>query len=167
MIDFKSIVKVLDDYGIKATKEAKQIIKKNAYASGRLFNDLKIELTDGGDSISLDITAPSYAKFIDMGVKGAKDSSKAPRSPFKFRNKMPPSAPIDRWVVSKGIAPRNKKGQFITRKSLVFAIRRSIFEKGIKAIDFTAPYYDNLDKLFVSLEEKFGEEVANQIKSIL
>ena len=166
-MNYQEIIKELDRYGLKATEEARQIIQSNAYASGNLFKSLEIKLTESGDSIGLVIEAPAYAKFIDQGVQGSRDNKKAPKSPFKFKNKMPPSAPINRWVLQKGLAPRDSKGRFTTRKSLVFLIRRSIFEKGIKAVNFTEPFYSNLDNLFLSLEKKFGEEVANQIRSVI
>ena len=39
----ETIFRLLDAYGFKSTAEAKQIIKqKNAIASGKLLNDLKI-----------------------------------------------------------------------------------------------------------------------------
>ena len=63
---------------------------------------------------------------------------------------MPPPRKLDKWIVRKGIAPRDKNGKFMSRKTLQFLIARSIFTKGIKpSLFFTKPFnkaFKNLDK---------------------
>ena len=63
-----------------------------------------------------------------MVLKVKTSSKKAPNSPFKYGNKMPPAAPIDRWIVRKNISKvqEMQKGRFIKRKQLAFLIRKSI-----------------------------------------
>ena len=43
---------------------------------------------------------------------------------------------LDKWIVRKGIAPRDKQGKFLSRKSISFLIARSIFKKGIQGLSF-------------------------------
>ena len=41
-------------------------------------------------------------------------------SPYKYTTKQPPSRVLDKWIVKKGIAPRDEKGRFMSRKSISF-----------------------------------------------
>ena len=165
----ETINRLLNAYGIKATNEAKQIIKQaGAVASGNLINDLKIKLIDEADGVQFQLIAPPYAKYIDYGVKGKSSSKKAPNSPFKYGDKMPPAAPIDRWIVRKNIkGSRDAKGRFIKRKQLSFLIRKAIQHKGIKAVNFTEPYYDNLEYLEKDLSKELGQDTADMIVGYL
>ena len=100
----ETINRLLDAYGIKATNEAKQIIKQaGAVASGNLVNDLKITLIDSSDGVQFKLTAPPYAKYVDLGVKGKNSSKRAPNSPFQYGEKPPPKGAIDRWMVRKNV----------------------------------------------------------------
>ena len=165
----ETINRLLTAYSIKATNEAKQIIKNaGAVASGNLVNDLKIKLISENDGVQFQVIAPPYAKYIDYGVKGKSSSKKAPNSPFKYGNKMPPSAPIDRWIVRKNIkGSRDAKGRFVARKQLSFLIRKAIQHRGIKAVEFTEPYYDNLEYLEKDLAKELGEDTAEMIVGYL
>ena len=141
----ETINRLLNAYSIKATNEAKQIIKNaGAVASGNLVNDLKIKLISENDGVQFQVIAPPYAKYIDYGVKGKSSSKKAPNSPFKYGNKMPPAAPIDRCL-----------------------IRKAIQHRGIKAVEFTEPYYDNLEYLEKDLAKELGEDTAEMIVGYL
>ena len=165
----ETINRLLTAYGIKATNEAKQIIKQaGAVASGKLVNDLKIKLIDEEDGVQFQVLAPPYAKYIDYGVKGKNSSAKAPNSPFKYGDKMPPAAPIDKWIVRKNIkGSRDEKGRFIKRKQLSFLIRKAIQSRGIKAVEFTQPYYDNLEYLEKDLAKELGQDTADMIVGYL
>ena len=165
----ETINRLLTAYGIKSTNEAKQIIKNaGAVASGNLVNDLKVKLIDENDGVQFQVIAPPYAKYIDYGVRGKNSSKKAPNSPFKYGNKMPPSAPIDRWIVRKNIkGSRDAKGRFVARKQLSFLIRKAIQSKGIKAVEFTQPYYDNLEYLEKDLAKELGVDTAEMIVGYL
>ena len=165
----ETINRLLTAYGIKATNEAKQIIKQaGAVASGNLINDLKIKLIDEEDGVQFQVIAPPYAKYIDYGVKGRNSSAKAPNSPFKYGDKMPPAAPIDKWIVRKNIkGSRDEKGRFIKRKQLSFLIRKAIQSRGIKAVEFTQPYYDNLEYLEKDLAKELGQDTADVVVGYL
>jgi hypothetical protein len=49
---------------------------------------------------------------------------------------MPPPSALDKWIVRRGIAPRDAKGKLLPRKTLQFLIARSIYNKGIKPSKF-------------------------------
>tara|TARA_R110001599_G_scaffold317935_2_gene527349 strand:- start:163 stop:522 length:360 start_codon:yes stop_codon:yes gene_type:complete len=85
----------------------------------------------------------SYGTFVDKGVSGTeqkqsyKDYTGTDKSsPYSYKSKQPPSRVLDKWIVKKGIAPRDEKGRFMSRKSISFLIARSIKKNGIKSTSF-------------------------------
>ena len=119
--------------------------KKNS--SKQLYNSLDSNLKVSENSFSLSFLMEDYGVFQDKGVSGVK---KKYNTPYSYTTKMPPPSKMDKWIVRKGIAPRDDKGKFISRKSLQFMIARSIFNNGIKpSLFFTKPFkkaFKNLDK---------------------
>jgi len=119
--------------------------KKNSSRKG--YDSIGYKLNVSKNSFGLDFLMEDYMIFQDVGVSGKK---KKYNTPFSYTTKMPPPAKLDKWIVRKGLAGRNKEGKFISRKSLQFAIARSIFNNGIKpSLFFTKPFrkaFDNLDK---------------------
>ena len=64
---------------------------------------------------------------------------------------------LDKWIVRKGLAPRNKQGKFVNRLSLKFAIAKGIFNKGIKrSLFFTKPFESAYKRLPEELVVKYG-----------
>jgi len=119
--------------------------KKNS--SKQLYNSLDSDLKVYENSFSLSFLMEDYGVFQDKGVSGVK---KKYNTPYSYTTKMPPPSKMDKWIVRKGIAPKDDKGKFISRKSLQFMIARSIFNNGIKpSLFFTKPFkkaFKNLDK---------------------
>jgi hypothetical protein len=119
----------------------------NRRASSTLYNQLKVYWTEDFNEESAKPTlvvdfgaAQDYAYFVNNG-----------RRPGKY----PPLGAIDRWVrQKKGIQGiRNEKGQFISRKSQVFLIRRSIGKYGYQGINF-------IDKAIESSLSKIEEDLG-------
>ena len=119
--------------------------KKNS--SKQLYNSLDSDLKVSENSFSLSFLMEDYGVFQDKGVSGVK---KKYNTPYSYTTKMPPPSKMDKWIVRRGIAPKDDKGKFISRKSLQFMIARSIFNNGIKpSLFFTKPFkkaFKNLDK---------------------
>ena len=122
--------------------------KKNS--SKQLYNSLDSDFKVSENSFSLSFLMEDYGVFQDKGVSGVK---KKYNTPYSYTTKMPPPSKMDKWIVRKGIAPKDDKGKFIKRKSLQFMIARSIFNNGIKpSLFFTKPFkkaFKNLDKNIV------------------
>lgn len=116
-------------------------------SSGNLYNSLNYDLNVSKNSFGLEFLMEDYGVFQDAGVSGVK---KKYNTPYSYTNKMPPPSKMDKWIVKRGIATRDKNGKFIKRKSLQFLIARSIFNNGIKpSLFFTKPFkkaFSNLDK---------------------
>ena len=116
-------------------------------SSGNLYNSLDYDLNVSKNSFGLEFLMEEYGVFQDAGVSGVK---KKYNTPYSYTNKMPPPSKMDKWIVKKGIAPKDENGKFIKRKSLQFMIARSIYNNGIKpSLFFTKPFkkaFKNLDK---------------------
>ena len=113
----------------------------------------------------------SYGKYVDKGVSGntVKRSyldrdGKTKSSPFKFTTKQPPTSIIEKWIKKKGLKGRDKKGRFITHKSLSFLIARSIKRKGIQGISF---FQKPLMLGMKDFGSKFGAAIKDDIVNSL
>ena len=116
-------------------------------------------------SLSLNFIMEEYGEYLDKGVNGKKKKWGAP---FSYTNKMPPTKSLDKWLVLKGIAPRDKNGKFINRQSLKFAIAKSIYNKGIKpTLFFTKPFEKGFDRLDNELLNAFGLDVEDYLTATL
>lgn len=144
--------------------------KKNLTTSGKnaskkLYNSIQGEAKAFPNSIGIYFDMEDYGFFQDKGVSGVK---KKYNTPFSYKTKMPPPSAFDKWTIRRGIAPRNTKGQFQTRKGLNFAIARSIFEKGIKpSLFFTKPFEAAYKNLPDELIDKYGLDVIELFDSIM
>jgi hypothetical protein len=87
-----------------------------------------------------------YGEYQDKGVSGVKRKF---NTPYKYTNKMPPPKAFAQWVVRKGLeGVRDKNGRFVPRKSLQWAIAKSVYNNGIKpSYFFSAPFKMNFAKL--------------------
>ena len=118
------------------------------------------------NSIRVFFEMNEYGFYQDRGVKGTKGGKSLDN--FAYTNKMPPPKAFDKWTVRKGIAPRDVKGKFQSRKGLNFAIARSIFEKGIKpTMFFTKPFEKAYSQLPEELIDKYGLDMENLLVSII
>lgn len=145
-------LKAFRDYVIKQSRSNLTRLKKNS--SKKLYDSIKGEYKVMPNSFSMDFSMEDYGTFQDKGVNGKKSVW---TTAYRFGTKMPPPSKLDKWIVRKGIAPRDKQGRLISRKSLQFLIARSIFINGIKpSLFFTKPFEDAFKKLPNELISKFG-----------
>lgn len=162
-----SVKKALEYFGNEVINRSRSnLTQKKKNASKDLYKSLSYDLKVSKNSFSLSFLMEDYGTFIDKGVKGRDSSAKAPNSPYRFRNKMPPTKAFDKWVIRKGLKGiRNKKGQFISRESLKFAIAKSVQSKGIQTTNFfTKPFENAFKRLPEDLVEAYGLEVEQFIK---
>jgi hypothetical protein len=118
-----------------------------------------------------------HGKFINDGVKGVKkdktDNSGLKIGDRKFSYKAgvenrPPTRVFDKWVVKRGLAGRNKQGQFVSRESLKFAIATHVQNVGLETTNFfTKPFESAFKRLPDELVEAYGLEVESLLKSVL
>ena len=139
---FKNLERYLNSFGKQIVKQAVANLSA-ADKKGALANSIDFFVIKKGKSLTIRFKMAKYGQFVDKGVSGTdkkrsyKDfKGKTIKSPYKYTTKQPPSRVLDKWIVKKGIAPRDAKGRFMSRKSISFLIARSIKKKGIQGISF-------------------------------
>lgn len=163
-----SVSDSLNRFGKRVVKEARTALtKKKKNVSKELYNSINYKFTEHKNSFHLAINMADYGKFIDKGVQGKKDNSKAPRSPFKYTTKRPPAKVFDKWSIKRGIAPRNKKGQFTSRKAVNFAIANAVYNYGIEETLFlTKPFESAFKSLPDEIIEAYGLEIDKFLSDV-
>jgi hypothetical protein len=161
-----NLKKSLEVFRDAVVQQAKLNLKgQNKVSSGNLYNSIKgSEVKVSENSIQFNIEMEDYGTFIDKGVNGKKSVY---TTPYSYKDKMPPPSKLDKWIVKKGIAPRDKDGKFIDRKSLQFLIARSIFNNGIKpSLFFTKPFEAEYKKLEGQLDNILFKDAEDMIQFI-
>jgi hypothetical protein len=124
------------------------------YASGRLYRQTRVywetDFEDGQPNLVVDFGSAEYWEFVNYG-----------RRPGRY----PPLLAIDKWVRQKpGIAGvRDEKGRFISRKSLVFLMRRSIAQYGYYGIQFIDKA---VTETIAQITEKLGDAAKEYIERL-
>lgn len=159
-------LKALEKFRDLVVAEAKanlQRLGKNS--SGKLSNSIKGEVKEMPNSIGIYFEMEPYGNFQDKGVSGTERKFD---TPYSYTTKMPPPSKLDKWIVKKGIAPRNVTGQFQSRKGIQFAIARSIFKYGIRpSLFFTKPFEAAYKTLPDTLIDKYGLDAEKLLTEIL
>jgi len=158
-----SVKNVLDLFGKRVQQQSKSnLSKRGKKDTSGLYDSIKYEVKVSKNSFHLSFKMEDYGKFVDKGVKGSKSSAKAPNSPYKYTDKMPPTKVFDKWIIRRGFAPRGN-GKFLSRESLKFAIAKKIYNEGIETTNFfTKPFENEFKKLPEQVVEAYGLEV-NQL----
>jgi hypothetical protein len=147
------------------TEARKSLTRNKKNASKTLYNDMSSFLKVSKNSFELGFEMPIYGQFQDQGVSGKK---KKYDTPFSYKSKQPPSDVFEAWIKRKGIKGRDKRGRFITNKSLSYLIARSVFNNGIKpSLFFTRPFELAYKRLGDDVIEAFGLDIDEFLKYTL
>lgn len=172
----------LRKFATNVITEAKNNLKRsNKDNTGRLGSSLDFKLNEDEKSFIINFLGEKYGKYQDKGVKGAvkpytgDEAAQQPfdkKSVYAYTTKMPPPSKLDKWIVKRGLAPR-QKGKFTARridtagfkKSIQFLVARSIYSKGIKAsLFFTKPFEKHLKALEKDIFKEFDISIDNVFK---
>jgi|TARA_R100000742_G_C4217810_1_gene42419 hypothetical protein len=168
-----NIERYLNSFGKQVVNRSKGNIQKAKGGGTKLEQSLGYEVDFDGDNYSLKFYMADYGTYVDKGVSGNKKVQKFKdylgkviSSPYRYTTKQPPSGVLDKWVVRKGIAPRDEKGRFIKRKSLVFLIARKIKRDGIKSLSFfQKPLGLAFRQFGDKISEALGEDILDSLKT--
>jgi hypothetical protein len=145
---------------IKESRNNLKNMRKDTF--GKLSKSLRGQVKVSKNSFEFDFMMEEYGIYQDKGVSGIK---KKYNTPHKYTNKMPPTKALDKWIVKKGIAPRDDKGKFLSREGLKFAIARKIYINGIKpSLFFTKPFEKYYKRLPSQLITKYGLDLDKFIE---
>lgn len=158
--------KALNDFLKYTITQAKaNLTRKKKNSTRALYDSLDYDYKVSKNSFTASISGLDYGEYQDKGVSGKK---KKYNTPYSYKDKQPPASAFDKWIVRKGIAPRNDKGQFQTRKGIAFAIARSVFINGIKPSRFMSdPFEKGFKRLPDEIIEAFGLDVETFLKQIV
>ena len=161
----EALERYLNSFGKQVVNRAKGNLQKSKGGGTNLEKSLSFKVITSPEGFSVQFYMDSYGTFVDKGVSGTevkrsfKDyKGRTISSPYKYTTKQPPSRVLDKWIVKKGIAPRDEKGRFMSRKSISFLIARSIKRKGIQGISFFQK------PLMLGLKQ-FGKEMLGAVKN--
>jgi len=160
----EALERYLNSFGKQVVNRAKGNLQKAKGGGTNLEKSLSFKVVTSAEGFSVQFYMDSYGTFVDKGVSGTKVKrsfkdykGRTITSPYKYTTKQPPSRVLDKWIVKKGIAPRDEKGRFMSRKSISFLIARSIKRKGIQGISFFQK------PLMLGLKQ-FGKEMLGAVK---
>ena len=169
----EALERYLNSFGKYVVQQSRtNLTKGKKNVSKDLYNSISFKVITTADGFSVQFFMDSYGTFVDKGVSGTKVKrsfkdykGRTISSPYKYTTKQPPSRVLDKWIVKKGIAPRDEKGRFMSRKSISFLIARSIKRKGIQGISF---FQKPLMLGMQQFSDKFGaaikEDIINSLK---
>lgn len=130
-----------------------------------LSQSVQGKISNEGDKIVAYIEMREYGKYLLLGVRGAKESSRAPSSPFSFKKKMPPIKmppikPLEEWITTKSIKMPNGK------PLSPFALSRSIFNRGLSPkANFILPVWN--EKVAEKYKEKIQQAIGAEIEAVI
>ena len=146
-----------------------KIRSKKKIASGFLLDSISYEVVKAPDGEP--ILAVSYADYYKYVNRGR--LPRGTKRPIKAENGAVPIPALTQWIKLKGIQGRDKSGKFISNLSLAFAIRASIWKKGIKPFGkpptlFFDPALDKLETMLnpTSIPAGTPPELRQELENI-
>lgn len=162
-MDLEKIAPIIEDI-LKKTLEQKRYpfgFAKfkgvgNKVASGKLKNSIQVQVKKVNENETvIQVLAEEYSKWVQSG-----------RLPGK---KGVPITAIENWIKSRGLQGRDKKGQFIKRRSFAFAIQNNIKKFGIRPsnfLDVALETIGNDPKIMELIGDEAYEDLINLIEGI-
>jgi len=171
----EALERYLNSFGKQVVNRAKGNLQKSKGGGSKLENSISFKVVTTNKGFNVQFKMNSYGAYVDKGVSGTETKrrfkdykGKTIKSPFSYKkskgHSQPPTKALDKWIVKKGIAPRDKGGKFISRKSIKFLIARSIGKKGIQGISF---FQKPLMLGMKQFSSKFGKAIADDIVNSL
>lgn len=167
-----ALERYLNSFGKYIIKQSRaNLSRKKKNVSKELYNSLEFKVVKTTEGFSVQFFMADYGTFIDKGVSGTKkineyttyDGRKV-ESPYKYRGKRPPMRVFDKWIIRRGIAPRDEQGKFISRKSLQYLIANKIYTQGIQGISFfQRPLQLGLKDFYNEVGNAIKEDIINTI----
>ena len=165
----EELFKYLEDFKNKVVNEAKNNAKVFS-TTGTLQDSIKGKVNVSKNSIQITFSMKPYGFFKDRGVRGTESGESL--SDYSFKSgpeNAPPPRVFHKWAIKKGLTTgRNEKGQFVSIKSLKFALSRHVQKVGIKkTMFFTKPYEKHFKKLSKEVTSKYGLVIDKLLKQTI
>lgn len=179
-LSLNSTAKILAQLAAEFALMARENLNKaDRNASGFLADSIiNLPVRYMGKVLVAEVSIASYYEFIDQGVKGWKNTTKAPLSPFQFKKTVPNKdggtrnsemvTSIRKWLIKEGLKGRNNKYSPISkreekRKKITdTSTQRAIAIAGIVKRDGLKPSYFWMKTVAIMkkrIEEEFGKSL--------
>ena len=176
-MQFRNTIQAMQVLGANVVTEARRNLKKlkKETRDNTLYNDMNYVVTSDSSNVELEWRfggASDYWDLVNEGVKGSggfKGSGKmrGQGSPYSFKKKNIGKGVVLKWIANKPLKLRNAKGQFTSRKSMKFAIAKSVYHTGIETTDFFQnAFYDRIDTLVDNIEVEIENLILDSIDKI-
>ncbi len=160
-------VKVLSRDFIRNVSRAARtnLTQKDRNVTKSLYNSFEGKWNITPQSQSIDFYYNKYGDYQNEGIRGWKSSAKAPKSPFKYEEKMANYGAIRGWVGARKFQFRNRKsGKFMSYDSTAFFIAKSIAAKGIEPTRWFDDAFDKyFEKFVINFEEALAKDTAEYL----
>jgi len=168
----EALERYLNSFGKQVVNRAKGNLQKSKGGGTNLEKSIDFKVTNNAEGFAVQFFMTNYGTFVDKGVSGTNKTrsfkdykGKVISSPYKFgtgssrvgKAKGGMSGIMAKWVKKKGFQWRDKKGRFMSHKSMGYIIARSIYSKGIQGISFFQK------PLMLGLKQ-FGKEMLGAVK---
>ena len=168
----EALERYLNSFGKQVVNRAKGNLQKTKGGGTALEKSIDFKVTNNAEGFAVQFFMTDYGTFVDKGVSGTNKTrsfkdykGKVITSPYKFgtgssrvgKSKGGMSGIMAKWVKKKGFQWRDKKGRFMSHKSMGYIIARSIYSKGIQGISFFQK------PLMLGLKQ-FGKEMLGAVK---
>tara|TARA_R100000963_G_C4637965_1_gene101831 strand:- start:363 stop:902 length:540 start_codon:yes stop_codon:yes gene_type:complete len=171
---FKEIKKVLKTFAKYVIQQSRSNLTKGRHNSSKeLYRSLGFKLDQEKNAFMLEFLMEDYGAYQDKGVSGIKSSyTRKGTSVFdkNFRygsgtgKKGGLTKGIYNWLRIKKFQFKDKKGRFMSYKSMQYLIVRSIYNKGIKqTLFFSNPFNKGLQKYANDLVNAFALDLENSV----
>ena len=126
-MDKKDLQDYLEGFKDDIVREAKNNAKKFSN-TGTLESSIKGTVKVSKNSIQISFSMLPYGFFKDRGVAGTESGESLSGYSYKSGpENAPPPRVFHKWAIKKGLTTgRNEKGQFVSIKSLKFALSRHL-----------------------------------------
>jgi len=165
--------KVLEQYRNYVVQQGRSILAKQKSSKDGLYRklkgvinhklnrDIRGRFTGGSSLPTLSFVMPSYAEFVDQGVKGTNPQKKGYVSNGKYgfkkgkkSIKVKNNTALARWAEKKGF---NK-----------WAVAKAVHQRGIKrSLFFTKPFERGFRKYIEKYHSAVADDIANNLASQL
>ena len=170
-MEFNNLEAVMTKYAKYVIQQSRSNLTKDDKGSGNLYNSLSYGLVEDDEAMLVEFMMEDYGAFVDRGVKGKTSTypeTSAALSQFQYGSgtgkKGGLTKGIDKWLRKKRFQWRDKKGRFMSYKSMRYLIVKSIYNKGLKAnLFFSKPFKAGINKYELSMAKAFVADIESQM----
>ena len=170
-MEFNNLEAVMTKYAKYVIQQSRSNLTKDDKGSGNLYNSLSYGLVEDDEAMLVEFMMEDYGAFVDRGVKGKTSTypeTSAALSQFQYGSGTGPKGGltkgIDKWLRKKRFQWRDKKGRFMSYKSMRYLIVKSIYNKGLKAnLFFSKPFKAGINKYELSMAKAFVADIESQM----